>query len=89
MPQPVERVTLNALGDGRVEVQWSPAPHAKRYRVQMRLAGAEVFDPVINVHDTETVIQHLVAGTTIEVRVIAANKLDEAAPSLVASVVVS
>jgi hypothetical protein len=25
----------------------------------MRLAGAEAFDPVITVHDTETVLQHL------------------------------
>jgi hypothetical protein len=37
----------------------TPAPHPKRYRVQMHLAGAEVFDPVITVHDTEAVLQHL------------------------------
>lgn len=86
MPRPVEEVTLTALGNGQVEVCWPHAPHAKRYRVQMRLTGAETFDAVVTVHDTEALLQHLTPGTTIEVRVIAANALDEAAPSPVATV---
>lgn len=88
MPQPVAAVTLTAPGHGQVEASWPAAPHARRYRVQMRRAGAEAFEAVATVHGTETLLQHLTPDTVIEVRVIAANKLDEAAASPVATVVV-
>lgn len=88
MPQPVAEVTLTALGGGRVEVRWPPAPHATRYRVQMRVMGANEFATVSTVHDTETLLKELPPGEFIEMRVIAANQLDEANPSPVAMVVV-
>lgn len=43
---------------------------------------------MVTVRDTGTRLQHLASGELVEVRVIAANQLDEAAPSPVATVVV-
>jgi hypothetical protein len=88
MPQPVEQVTLEATGQGKVFVQWPPAPHATRYRVQWRRMGAVEFINAATVHESEAWLQDLLPGESIEVRVIAANKTGEAAPSPVATVVV-
>ena len=86
MPQAVKVVTLAALGGGRVEVQWPRARHAKRYRVQVRVAGAADFENVKTLRERDTILQELPVGQNLEVRVIAANQLDEAAPSPVAVV---
>ncbi|HBJ84291.1 MAG TPA: hypothetical protein DDZ88_10575 [Verrucomicrobiales bacterium] len=88
MPQPVERVTLEATGQGKVFVQWPPAPHATRYRVQWRRMGAAEFLNAVTVPAPETLLPHLLPGESIEVRVIAANKAGEAAPSPAATVMV-
>lgn len=88
MPQPVKQVTLSALGNGNVQVEWPPAPHATRYRVQMRVMGTNEFSAVATVHGTEAMLKELPPGEFIEVRVIAANAMDEAAPSPASVVVV-
>jgi ribosomal protein S28E/S33 len=86
MPKAVEGVTLTALGGGAVEVKWPLARHARRYRVQVRRAGAAEFENVKTLRGRETTLTGLPVGEDLEVRVIAANKLDEAAPSPVAAV---
>lgn len=87
-PRPVKKVTLTMLGNGSVHAQWPAARHAKRYRVQVKTEGAEDFAFVATVHETSTLLRDLIPGRKIEVRVIAANAADEAAPSPAAVVVV-
>jgi hypothetical protein len=88
LPPPVERVMLAALGQGCVEVRWPPAPHAKRYRVQMKPMGAADFTAVATVPDPEVLLKNLPLGDFIEVRVIAANKSGEASASPASVVIV-
>ncbi|MDZ4405920.1 fibronectin type III domain-containing protein [Prosthecobacter sp.] len=88
LPPPVEQVTLEATGQGKVFVQWPPAPHATRYRVQMQRMGAAEFTAAATVHEPEAWLQDLPPGEFIEVRIIAANKAGEAAPSPASVVVV-
>ncbi len=88
MPQPVAQVMLEATGQGQVLAQWPTAPHATRYRVQWRLMGAVEFINAATVHESKAWLQDLLPGEAIELRVIAANKAGEVAPSPVATVVV-
>ncbi len=88
MPKAVESVTLTALGGGVVAVAWPRARHARRYRVQVRRAGAAEFENVKTLRGRDTTLTGLPVGESLEVRVIAANQLDEAAPSPVGVVVV-
>ncbi|MFN0074915.1 MAG: fibronectin type III domain-containing protein [Prosthecobacter sp.] len=88
MPEPVERVTLEATGQGKVFVQWPPAPHATRYRVQMRSMGTAEFTTATTVAEPEAWLQDLPLDEFTEVRVIAANKNGEATPSPTATVMV-
>jgi hypothetical protein len=88
MPQPVAQVTLEATGQGKVFVQWPPAPHATRYRVQWRLMNQAEFINAATVHEPKAWLHDLLPGESMEVRVIAANKAGEAATSPVATVVV-
>jgi hypothetical protein len=87
-PPPVEQVTLEATGEGKVFAQWPPAPHAKRYRVQWRRMGAADFINATTVPEPKTLLKRLPLDENIEVRIIAANKTGEAAPSPVAVVMV-
>ena len=89
LPKPVEQVLLTAIGPGTLQVQWSPALHALRYHVQMRVMGGGDFATQSTLPGSETLLQNLPPGEFIEVRVIAANALDEAAPSPPSAVVVS
>ncbi len=81
MPEPVAQVTLTALGQGSLRVQWPPARHALRYHVQTRMLGGGEFATRSSVPGTETLLQDLPPGEIIEVCVIAANTQEEAAPS--------
>lgn len=87
-PEPVKRVTAEVLGQGRVLLTWPTAPHATRYRVQMREMGHAEFVFVATVHDTQWLMETPGLGGFIEIRVIAANEVDEVAPSPVTSVAV-
>lgn len=87
-PEPVQRVTAEVMGQGRVLLTWPPAPHATRYRVQMREMGHTEFEPLATVHEPEWLLEKEGLGGFIEVRVIAANEVDEVAPSPVTSVAV-
>ncbi len=88
MPQAVETLTVEATDQGQVFVQWPPAPHATRYRVQVWTEGAERFENAATVPDTEAMLMHQPSGQSLEIRVIAANAAGEAAPSPTAKVVV-
>ncbi|MFZ2280128.1 MAG: fibronectin type III domain-containing protein [Prosthecobacter sp.] len=80
-PESVAQVMLTAVGQGTLRAQWPPALHALRYHVQMRMMGGGNFATLSTVPGTETLLQDLPPGEFIEVRVIAANSLEEAIPS--------
>ncbi|MCF7786737.1 MAG: fibronectin type III domain-containing protein [Prosthecobacter sp.] len=88
LPEPVGQAVLTALGQGTVRAQWSPALHALRYHVQMRVMGVGDFATLITLADTEILLPDLPPGEFIEVRVIAANTLEEAAPCPASAVLV-
>ena len=46
---------LTVLGHGTGQTLWPPAPHATRYRVQIRLGGTGAF----TVHGTEKILTGL------------------------------
>lgn len=81
MPTPVGSVTASAIGNGKVMVQWPAAPHATRYRVQTREIGTSEFTAVMTVHEREALLQEQTPGQFLEIRVISANSVDEAAAS--------
>ena len=87
-PAPVRRVKLTALGGGVVQVRWPGAPRATRYRVQTRLGEAGEFTSTATVHGTEKLLTGLPPDVRLEVRIIAANAADEAAPGPVVAVTV-
>lgn len=80
-PESVVQVMLTAVGQSTLRAQWPPALHALLYHVQMRMMGGGDFATLSTVPGTETLLQDLPPGEFIEVRVIAANSLEEAAPS--------
>lgn len=87
-PEPVTEVKAEALGHGKVLLTWPAAPHATRYRVQMREMGHVEFTFIATVREPEWQLKREGQGGFIEVRVIAANKRAESGPSPVTSVAV-
>ncbi len=87
--QPVNELTATPLGDGRVHFVWPRAPHATRYRLQLRLPGSDEFVSIKTVRSLETTLTGLPPGTEIEARLIAANSRGETSPSPIVRVVVA
>lgn len=88
-PQPVSDLSATPLGGGRVTFSWPRAPHATRYRLQLRLPGSPDFVSVKTVRSLETTLTGLSPATEIEARVIAANSRGETRPSPVVRVEVA
>jgi hypothetical protein len=88
LPEAVAQVLLTPMGSGTLRAQWSPALHALRYHVQVRMMGGGDFATLSTVPDTETLLHDLPQGEFIEVRVIAANTQDEAFPCPASAVLV-
>ena len=81
-------VTLEVQADGSLQIDWPPAAHARRYRLQMRRAVTETkFTNLKTQQGTSYLLRKQTPGETLEIRVIAANKTGEAGPSPVARVV--
>ncbi len=88
-PQGVSELTATPEGGGRVHFSWPRAPHATRYRLQLRLPGSEDFVSVKTVRSLETSLTGLTISTVIEARLIAANSRGETSPSAVVLVEVT
>ncbi len=88
LPEPVDKVLLTPLGQGTLQAKWSPALHALRYHVQMRVMGFGDFATLTTLPETEILLQDLPPGEFIEVRVIAANTQEESAPCPASAVLV-
>lgn len=80
-PQPVTELTATPLGGGHVTFSWPRAPHATRYRLQLRQPDSPDFVSVKTVRSLETTLTGLQPGTEIEARLIAANSRGETSPS--------
>ncbi len=80
-PRSVESVDLTPLGGGSILVSWPAALHAEIYQVQARLMGSSEFKTVKAVRAREVELSGWPAGQIVEVRIVAANALGEAAPS--------
>ena len=87
--QPVSELTATPLGDGQVHFAWPRAPHATRYRLQLRLPGSDDFVSIKTVRSLETTLTGLPPGLVIEARLIAANSRGETSPSPVVRVEVA
>jgi len=88
MPEKVGEVTLQVQADGSLQIDWPPAAHARRYRLQMRRAVTDTkFTNLKTQQGTSYLLRKQTPGETLEIRVIAANRTGEAAPSPVARVV--
>ena len=82
IPQPVESVTVEKLASGDWLLRWPPAPHARRYRVQIRREGIDIdFINLKTVLDVEHLYRKPKPEVPFEVRVIAANRAGEASAS--------
>lgn len=89
MPEKVSGVTLQLLAGGSVLIEWPPAAHARRYRVQMKREGLDTdFINVKTLKDTSHLLRSQPGTQALAIRIIAANKTGEAGPSPVARVVV-
>ncbi len=89
-PEPVASiVTAAALGGGRVELRWTYATRATRYRVESFAVGVDTeWQSRGNARDLEIILKSLTPGQTQKLRVVAANDGGEASPSPEAEVVV-
>lgn len=88
-PEPVLSLTAAALGSGRVEVSWTYAVRATRYRVESFITGVDVaWQSKVNAKDLEVILKNYTAGQEVKLRVVACNDGGEAAPSPEAQVTV-
>lgn len=88
-PEPVLSLTAAALGSGRVEVSWTYAVRATRYRVESFITGVDVaWQSKVNAKDMEVILKNYTAGQEVKLRVVACNDGGEAAPSPEAQVTV-
>jgi hypothetical protein len=89
-PEAVASVTAAPLGNGRIEVAWTYAARAVRFRIETQRVGVdEEFQNKGSFKDLEAILKGFTAGQTVKVRVIAANDGGDAAPSPEGSVVVT
>lgn len=80
-PEAVGSVTLAPASNHRIEVAWTYAVRAVRYRVQVKVAGVDTdWRTAATVKDLEVILKGFAAGESVEVRVIAANDGGDAAP---------
>jgi len=89
-PETVATVTLTALGSGRVGVAWTYAVRSTRVGLEAKIVGVDAdFVSKGSFKDLETILKGFAAGQTVQVRATAKNDGGDAAPSPVASVLVT
>ncbi len=89
-PEPIEDLTLTALGGGKVFAQWPYATRMTGTRIMLKRIGVDD-EPASagSVGGLEKLLTGLTAGQTVEVFVIATNDGGDAAPSPTRSVAVT
>jgi hypothetical protein len=72
-----------------VLVDWADARRAERYRVFRQIVGADAdFVHAVTVTESDATLSGLTSGSTVKVRVTAANAAGESRPSAEAQIVV-
>ncbi len=89
-PEPIEDLTLTALGGGKVFAQWPYATRMTGTRIMLKRIGVDD-EPASagSVGGLEKLLTGLTAGQTVEIFVIATNDGGDAAPSPTRSVAVT
>jgi hypothetical protein len=89
-PEPVLSLTVAALGNGRLEVNWPYAVRAVRYRVETFIVGVDTdWQNKASAKDLVVILKNFTAVQVVKVRIIASNDGGDAAPSPEAQVTVT
>lgn len=89
-PEPVASVIAAALNGARIEVSYSYATRATRYRVQTFIQGVDdEWQTAATPKDLEVILKNFITGQQVKVRVVAFNDGGDAAPSPEAVVTVT
>jgi hypothetical protein len=89
-PEKVEAVELTNLGGGPVEIAWTGAPRAGRYRVLKQIVGVDAEPvPVATTYDTRFMLTGPAVGQRVKVQIIAANDVAESGPSEAVEILVT
>jgi hypothetical protein len=88
-PDIPDSLVLTAGPAGTVLVDWADARRAERYRVFRQIVGADAdFVHAVTVTESDATLSGLPSGSTVKVRVTAANAAGESAPSAEAQIAV-
>lgn len=81
-------IALTQSGPGKIDIRWPRARRATRYRVLVQVAGVDA-EPIARktVHDRFTTLDGFIAGQTVRIQIITANKAGEARASAAAEIV--
>lgn len=81
-PEPVASATAAALGSGRIELSYSYATRATRYKVESFVIGVDTeWQNKASAKDLEVILKGYTAGMQVKLRVVATNDGGDAAPS--------
>lgn len=81
-PEPVGSVSAAPLGSGRIELSYSYATRAVRYKVESWITGVDTeWQSKANAKDLEVILKGYTAGQQVRLRVIASNDGGDAGPS--------
>lgn len=82
MPEKVENLEVFPGVPVGWTLEWDAAVRGERYHVELLVVGVDTeFHRVATVYDTNATLTDLTPGTTVKVRVVAANAGGEGAPS--------
>ncbi len=81
-PEPVASVTASPLGGGRIDVSFTYATRATRFRVESFIVGVDTeWQNAKSIKDLEVNLKGFTAGQEVKLRVVAGNDGGDAAPS--------
>ncbi len=89
VPEAVEDFMAEGDGPGGLGLEWTPSVRAERYLIEAQQIGVDAdFRRVLTVTDPSADLEGLVPGARYRLRVVAANRAGESAPSAVVEIVV-
>lgn len=81
-PEPVTSATAAAMSNSRIELSYSYATRATRYRIEQMIVGVDTeWQNKASAKDLEIILKGYTAGQVVKLRVVASNDGGDAAPS--------
>ena len=81
-PEAVDVIVVTGAAAGELEVDWERSVRSNRFRVEVLVPGpGATYKRVATVKDSNASLTGLTPGVEVQVRVVAVNEADEAAPS--------